>query len=173
LNIYNVGPALSEFNCECIVFFEIRYGEVGKEPRPARIPFFEYYGSIDQTNTPTGKLITFEESGISFKSSKGNYLETNRAITEFFLFAEERNAYGSASVIRYIQIQYKDIWGEEHEEFYLVDEFRSQRISNKKGEEVFAEYRSKCKIGFPIWLSQISGELLYEKWVAIVQQYGG
>ncbi len=60
-----------------------------------------------------------------------NNLLYHEAEKRFGSYAEQNNAYGFVSINRYIEIDYYDIFGDEHSEIYYVDpitgcsEFRS------------------------------------------------
>lgn len=88
-------------------------------------------------------------------------------------FSKKRDYSVGGDIRRYIQVQYIDIWGEEHVEFYLFNDFgEREKLDEEEGRKVFEEYRNKYMEMLFIRLPELNAELLYEKWLAILQKYG-
>ena len=47
---------------------------------------------------------------------------------------------GFIDLFQYVKISYKDIYGERHTDYYLIDEIRQQLITEERGEEAFRQY---------------------------------
>ena len=156
LLISNLGGPISEFKQNCVVFLEIKYRKGVNKTEIAKIPFCSYYDGYVPFNNPTGSLVRLE-------NLDGNYGKISQTLWEF---STEGNIF-RCDIKRYIKILYSDIWGESHCEFYFVDAFESGDLSEIEGEEIFKEY--KGKFSFCLRESEISVELIYEKWLGIIE----
>ena len=166
LTISNVGSPLSEFDCQHAVFFKVEYGEIEEKLRSAMIPLIGYYDTTFQTNNPRGKLATLANSGIT----EGNNWKTTQTTLEFMNFARKKNATGFAEIVRYIRVCYKDIFGETHDEVYFVDTLGTHKLPEIEGKKIFEEYESKFSQKRFLEFSSASPELIYEKWLMIIQE---
>ena len=62
------------------------------------IPLNGYYYTTILTNNPRGKLATLANPGIT----EGNNWKAVQTIREFNEFAQKRNAFGFAEIVRYV-----------------------------------------------------------------------
>ena len=164
LIISNAGPPLSEFGCHYVVFLEIEYGKIGEKIGTTMIPLIGYYDWTTMPNRQIGELATLSKSGVS----EGNYQRANMALLEFQKSAMKGKTTGFGEIVRYVQVWYKDIWGEKHVKFYFVDEFGSSEIENEKGKEIFKEHEDKLRESLYLKLEELSAESLYEMWARCV-----
>lgn len=162
LTIYNAGPPLTEFDCAVLVFYKVVYlqssGTLDMEERTALIQLSNYYtGNL--THNPTGVLAKF---------SGENYIEANRAKISFCELAWEpinRTSYfpflRDIEIVKYINVEYKDIFGETHAETYSASSSGSRKLSNKEREKININDEAVLDS------SDVSPQSLYEMWLTV------
>lgn len=162
LTIYNAGPPLTEFDCAVLVFYKVVYlqssGTLDMEERTALIQLSNYYtGNL--THNPTGVLAKF---------SGENYIEANRAKISFCELAWEpinRTSYfpflRDIEIVKYINVEYKDIFGETHAETYSISSSGSRKLSNKEREKININDEAVLDS------SDVSPQSLYEMWLTV------
>lgn len=164
LTIYNAGAPLTEFDCDVLVFYKIMYvqsaGALDIEGRTALIQLSNYYtGGLTHNLAGVGVLVEF---------SGENYIEANRAKISFCELAWEpinRTSYFpfliDIEMIKYVNIEYKDIFGETHAETYSVSSSGSRKLSNNEKEII--NINNKVVLN----MSDVSPQSLYEKWLTV------
>ena len=168
ITIYNIGAPLSEFKFKNAIFFKVKWDTQNDEPKEALVPIDDYYYIKEITDNPQGELITFYYIGPS--GHRGNYYKAANIIWTFSDFADENNANGSVDLLRYFKLSYKDIFGDNHIEYYQVDRLKSYRLSEIEGQKIFKHHGDNRFTNSVDFDSEISPDLLYEKMSSIVNE---
>jgi len=113
LDVYNDGSPLRDLTIEKGVFLLVEYGTDYGAAEKALVPISDYYLATLHYSQRTGLLATL-------------FLEHNRALSSaldvsFREYARTQGKVGSLYVLRYIQVGYTDVFGEEHSEIFYVD----------------------------------------------------
>lgn len=162
LIISNIGSPLEEFSVTDKVFLEVEYGEKESgEMIKVLVPVNSYYGVTVPTKMPTGEQATLFNGDIL----EGNWNRLSEIRRDFLDLAKKQDAYGSVQIRRYIRLGYKDVFGTNHTDFYLVNNSQTLRIDEEEGDRIFAEFDTRyTSTGFQQF-SEISAKDLYEKWM--------
>ena len=135
-------------------------GALDIEGRTALIQLSNYYtGGLTHNLAGVGVLVEF---------SGENYIEANRAKISFCELAWEpinRTSYFpfliDIEMIKYVNIEYKDIFGETHAETYSVSSSGSRKLSNNEKEII--NINNKVVLN----MSDVSPQSLYEMWLTV------
>jgi hypothetical protein len=94
---------------------------------------------------------------------EGNHAKASYIEREFSELAQSKGAIGFADVERYFRIKYKDIYAEDHTEFYLVDTAqRTRKLSTAEGMRIFKEW-DRAFSRQVLDLGKFTPEKLYEE----------
>ena len=167
LTISNIGAPLSELKSRGAIFFNVRWDTQNDKSKEALVPIKDYY-YVEIINNPQGELRSFYYTDPS--GHRGNYYKAIDMDLRFFNFAETKNATGSVYVVRYVKLSYKDIFGDNHIEYYLVNGLKSYRLGEEKGQKIFKYYDDNLLTNSVDFNSEISPDLLYEKMSNIVNE---
>ncbi len=113
LRIVNDGAPLQDLEIYKGVFFLAEYGRNGESTQRALLPVNGYYlftTTMAQTTGPLRTLFT-PQNGLTFHQIQQRFHD----------YAEDTGAFGSLTIQRYFEINYRDIFGEEHKAVYYVD----------------------------------------------------
>ena len=161
LIINNVGKPLKEFNCEKMIFLKITYWE-NNYPKPAFIPI-DYYFPVRSKGNLTGELITFQDSYGPYEKT-GNVFKVLQAEKNLSEYVNRLNANDSVNIdiLRFIKVEYTDIFGIIHDEIYLVDQVNgAYKLNENDGATISKYYKSFM---YKLYISELSPSILYENW---------
>ena len=167
LTISNIGAPLSELKSTGAIFFNVKWDTQNEEPKEALVPINDYY-YMEINDNPQGELRRFYYRDPS--GHRGNYYKAVNINWEFSDFANEKNATGHVDLYRYVKLSYKDIFGDNQIEYYLVNDLKSYRLGKEEGEKVFKHHDDNRFTNSVDFNSEISPDLLYEKMSNIVNE---
>ncbi len=134
ITISNDGSPVKEFTKEYISILNVEFTEYAGSSNKVVIPVNNYFGFSTFTKNSTGLLYTIFGNNNNTKMSK---LKRN-----FLEFATSKNAFGFLRMQTCVKTNYKDIFNNQHEKYYLVDLFWTREISKEEGEKYFKYIRT-------------------------------
>lgn len=164
LVVSNIGTPVREFDCRVYTFFKAEYGRRGQPLKTALIPLHGYYSASGVSKNLTGELQEFVAPDVP----EGNNSRAANLIRGFGRRGDQHDAFAFLDVLRYVRVRYKDIWGEWHDDLYLVGSFTSSKLEDRDARLVIIEYETKWSSSLWVEFAKASPELLYEKWKAAV-----
>ena len=167
LTISNIGAPLGELKSRVAIFFRVKWETQNNEPKEALVPINDYY-YVEITDNPQGELRRYYY--LDSSGHRGNYYKAVNINWEFSDYANEKNATGYVDLLKYVKLIYKDIYGDNHIEYYLVSDLNSYRLGEKEGQKIFKHYDYNRVTNSVDFDSEISPDLLYEKMSNIVNE---
>jgi hypothetical protein len=144
--IYNEGGIIKEFEYEEITYIDILVSDYSKEEPNINIniPIDDYYDASFKTGALQKKLVTFTNYGIKEGNNRKQFDLIKKFMSLVENYEEKRNketgrafTIGPIEFNTYIFFKYKDIYGENHVEYYRVDVFGAEKIDNSYGKKIF------------------------------------
>lgn len=174
LIISNIGSPIKQFKSEPLILLNINYESEAKSSNLALIPIKEYYYLYgNPTSNLTGELKIFNSpSFYSYKTPRkeaGNYKKIAIANNNFEVFALENNSSGYIQILRFLKIEYKDIYEKDHKDLYFVDPFGygTHKLSDEE-EEIINEYYDDFYYFEFLDILDLQPNLIYENWFKYV-----
>ncbi|WDL92800.1 hypothetical protein JCR32_02845 [Bacillus sp. HNR-4] len=146
LIIHNEGGLMKNFDSEVLTLLEIEVLDYSKDnaKKLISLPIKDYYDIPITTGALQKKIVTHDN--LSFK--EGNNWRIFNVSTNFLSvvkpFEQQKEketgkvfSIGVAELKTYSKVEYEDIYGDKHVEYYEVDTFGAKRLSNSKGKEIF------------------------------------
>lgn len=171
LIISNIGSPIKQFKSEPLIFLKIYYESDVRSSNSALIPIKEYYYLYDRpTSNLTGKLRTFSSpSYYSYnipRQETGNYKKIAISKKRFEDFALENNSSGTIYILRFVKIEYKDVYEKTHRDLYFVDPFASGAYKlSDEDEEIISEYYDDFYYFKFLDTLDLQPNLLYKEWL--------
>jgi hypothetical protein len=161
-----VGSPLSELDEEEATFFKTDYIAQSKRDT-ALVPINGYYGSTFPTQNKTGELVKW----VNLSTLGVIQAKAFQIIKGFTELVRGRNALGFVEVQRDIRIRFKDIYAENHIEFYEIDSMgKTVKLSDEQGRRVFQEWEDGLKNNWVLDLDKYTPEKLLENFFAIMKE---
>ena len=160
LIINNIGKPLKEFSSKKMIFLKMGYLENGINTKLAFVPITYYIVSIP-TGDLTNELMTFRGPYL-FDQKTGNRLKVLEAGDDLSEYVHRLNANDSVSIdiLRYIKVEYTDIFGNIHEDIYFVDSMTgASKLNENDGVTISKYYKSFMH---ELDVSELSPSILYE-----------
>lgn len=155
LEVYNVGAPLNNFNIFPITFIKIWSYENNKY-KEIMIPI-SYYSIGTRTESDNSELIEFFASDT--KPEDGNYYRMSKAIEGFYDISRDNNLSYGMNFDKYVNIAYKDIYGEEHSDLYVVSDLYPHKISSEKKETILMDFNNSM---YSLNVEDLTADKLYE-----------
>ncbi|PFD01868.1 hypothetical protein CN995_10115 [Bacillus cereus] len=146
LVVSNEGGGLRELDVDFVTVLELKISDFSKDEVEStlEIPINNYYDIGGKSNASQKRLATYDNLFLK----EGNNAKIIRVIREFSekvdsLNEEKEKETGKAFLIggpelkTYVKVWYKDIYNENHTQYYSVDNFGSTQIKDTKGKEEF------------------------------------
>lgn len=142
-NIYitNHGGIVQGLSCTTAVYLDIEYFPSGRgEPKKIPIVVNDYYGSTFHMGVGTGLVLRIQ-----------GYRNNDKMVNlerGFMKEAQDHQATGLLSLRRYVRLQYKDIFGEDHTRYYMVPLITGGvPLSEQEGRAIFEDYKQSFAEG--------------------------
>jgi len=170
LIVSNIGKALKEIDCRSIIFLKITYWKNESLPEYALIPINDYYFTEFHTTNLTGELIYFQ-SHLYYNRETGNRLEIHKANNNFSEFAIKQNDNsGSIEILRFINVEYIDIFNNFHEEIYFVHPIYGSHKLNEEEKNTVRDYYTSFEYTNTFNILNLPPDIIYEKWLKNIKK---
>lgn len=163
LIINNIAKPLKEFDYDGMIFMEIAYRESDSYVYEfVLIPIDDYYYYSFRTGNLTGELADLR----GYYNPKEKIFNKNavmQADGHFSDFAKNRNASGYISIIRFIKVEYKDIFENAHTEIYFVHPSgtRTHKLNEEDG-KILSDYYESFWWNESLSIDNLSPNILYD-----------
>lgn len=168
LRIFNVGGRVDEFRADPYVFLEVSYGGNSQGVRTARLPFLTFYDTAFLTADGRDLLAIFENYSIP----QGNHARSRALVAEFERAAGAMSGFHSVrgEIRRYVHATYRDLWGQAHEDVWLVDPVQGgRRLPRAGAEAILRDHRTMVKEGLAIDLPAATPEAFMSRWLTAIR----
>lgn len=163
LTINNIGKPLKEFDCEDMIFMKIVYSESDHYAYEfVLIPINDYY----YFDFPSGNLIGELADLRGYYNPKYKIFNRNAVMQAdrlFSDFVQKRNASGYINIIRFIKVEYKDIFENTHTEIYFVHPLgtKTHKLKEEDG-EIISDYYESFWWNESLSIDNLSPNILYD-----------
>lgn len=157
--VRNAGGVVRELHCEHAVFLEVEiYYRNPHEGGPIkkRLPLNGYYAATVHNPEGEGQVLTL----LGNKNNK-------RAVNldrDFGILAEANGLYGFTKLLRYVRLRYRDMLGEQHEDFYYVPLiFGAHKLTEEEGKLAFDTHSKGIRDLQILEFKQLTPEIILQK----------
>lgn len=130
LYIYNTGANFSNLDVDTACIIEMNYIDGNNNLAKQSFSLKDFYWMSRLTANTEGLLCTMYH-----EDNWQKYIKLYKDV----LYDTQIHA-GYIDFFQYVKISYKDIYGEKHTKYYLINEIRQQLITEERGEEAFCQY---------------------------------
>lgn len=180
--VSNIGPPLQTFQCNPMVFLDIRdiekaEKESGETINSVSLPLGRYYWP-SRIGHRRGRLAILKS-----RVPRGNLWKVKQTLQEFIDLVKKKDLpvrvmHGGIDI--YVEVQYTDIIGEWHEEMYGISSFglfekeyiHYYKLPELVRRRVINRYRRMVERGYDLNCFKLSADLLYKKWFRAIQERG-
>lgn len=136
ITIVNKGDTFTNLHVELATFYDLIYVYNNSTQKIiTRLPVSGYYNTNFRSNNTDGKIM-FITSQLNFP----NEGISRQIMTNFKQYCNINQDWGIIEPITYIEIDYRDIYGNKQTRYYhIVDSYNNQ-IDDKEGEKIFNTY---------------------------------
>lgn len=163
LTINNIAKPLTKFDYDDMIFMKIAYHASDSYVYEfVLIPINDYYFFSFQTGNLTGKLADLR-GYYNLEEKIFNKNAVMQADGQFSDFAKNRNASGYISIIRFIKVEYKDIFENTYTEIYFVDPLgtRTHKLKKEDG-KIISDYYESFWWNESLSIDNLSPNILYD-----------
>ena len=133
LIISNLGESITDFDGEKREFLLINYANCSDlKWKSKKIVLYDYYLLRFPTSLPKGELMT-----LSYPiNEEGNNWYVTNFIREFPTVAAKQHLLAFVDLNRVFKLTYKDLYGQPHEQYFLVDQYGGREIDSITGKQL-------------------------------------
>ena len=171
LLISKKGSPMTEFDAKYYVFEKGVYKN-SSFSKEFMIPI-NYYANIEVETDSEGEFIkAVFPSRLWPDSPNGNLKEVRSVMGGFFDYAKEKGDSIEFELMRYVEIKYKDIFNKQHDDFYLVTEHGTTRLSSDEGERIkkFDADKKYYLANHPFLVGQRWEKSYYDEWYSAIMK---
>ena len=139
LIVYNFGASLNEFHSSSIVLLKI-HSYKDNNLKEITIPI-GYYDISTRSGNDSRELQEFFASDT--EPLNGNYYRLCETIGRFYEISRNDNLSGGINVYKYVYIKYEDIYGEKHDDLYVISELHPHKISEEEKEKILFDIQER------------------------------
>ncbi len=159
LVVRNIGGVVRELHCEHAVFLDIKlYYRTPREGKPIKkwIALNNYYAATLHDARGEGPVLTLV--------GENNNKLAVQLKRDFAQQAEANGMFGSAERRRYLRLKYRDMLGNEHDDFYFVPMiFGAHHLTPEEGESQFDAFHEVVREGRLVEFVGLTAEQLFEE----------
>ncbi len=153
--VNNRGGIVRDFHCNLAIFFDVELTSLKGGVKKLAIPINGYYSSSAYNAEGTGQILVIR-----------GYLNDEKLSQlrkDCYRLAGEKEAFCNIQVEQYLRLYYRDIFGEDHEDYYYVPFiYGGSPIEAKEGKEIFDKYEAARKNLSMVEFDKLTADKLFE-----------
>lgn len=157
LLVYNSGAPLNSFHIAPFTFLKV-HGYENDKLKEITIPI-EYYVISTRSGNDSSKLQEFFASDT--EQLNGNYYRLSSSIGDFNDISRNNNFIGGIIFYKYVYITYKDIYGEEHNDLYVISDLYPHKVSDEEKNKILRNFDESIKYGPTLNVKDLTAEKVY------------
>lgn len=161
LEVYNVGAPLNNFFSASITFIKI-HGRKDNKFKEIKVPI-SYYDIATKSENESELIEFFYGDTVP---ENGNYFRLTESIGGFYDSLRDNNISGGINYEKYVYITYEDIYGDEHNDLYLISDLNPSKISNEQKRKILMDYYSSK---YYLTVEDLTADKLYNILIAQYQ----
>lgn len=167
ISISNQGTYTPDMKVNFMTFINIQYQDSKGNLQVLSLPMIDYYTVIQPYDNPN--LV----AKISNDDKEENWLNLSNTIKGFTNDTSTRNGTITfTNIARYVRIEYQDIYGSSHVNYYSVDENGKRDLSNYDGDKLMNDNINVDPHNILIY-PYINSETLYNHWLNYTKEHNG
>ncbi|MED4781006.1 hypothetical protein [Brevibacillus choshinensis] len=158
LRVYNDGSSIVELEHKVLVFIQVELEDKKNASlKKLLMPLENYYRVSGQTGESKGEL-AYDFYSINGVGNNEKFIQISN---DFRKLLNEKGSYGSIELKRYIRLNYKDVFGATHEDYFAIDGYGSRKMEKEEVNKIVDIYVENKKNKYRLSFDDLSAIQIY------------
>jgi hypothetical protein len=157
LNVYNYGAPINNIFMSSIVLLKV-YSYKFNKYTEVDIPI-GYYDISTRSGNESNELQQFFTSDV--EPLNGNNYRLYKTLDDFDKFKQNNNLSIDINIYKYVYITYEDIYGDKHNDLYIISDFYKHKVSDNEKEKILFDLQENLNKGHFIHIKDLTSEKIY------------
>lgn len=162
LLVYNRGAPVNNFFISPITILKVHGRDTNNKLKEITIPI-GYYDISTRSGNDSSELQEFFASDT--EPLNGNHYRLSESFGDLYTISRDNNLSIGMSFYKYLYITYEDMYGDEHNDLYLISDLYPHKVSGKDKEKLLHDFHENVKYGYFLDINDLKAEKIYNIFV--------